>query len=128
MVDIRNTEINNVERHAGTAVAREVAKYRSGAVVFFRWGSDALSPTSGGFSAGDSDFVMMPGFRNTRVCGNQIIILLAHELGHYFGLQTTPSSRSSIMNTKPHSTFVSTATTQPPSTATGSVTPCLIRP
>ena len=43
----------------------------------------------GGFSWSSYDFVVMPGFLNTWVCGTQNIGLFPHELGHYFGLSHT---------------------------------------
>ena len=57
-------------------------------VTFFRWGPDA-GPTGGGFSWTDYNFIAMPGFNNTFVCGVQNIGLFAHEVGHYLGLAHT---------------------------------------
>jgi len=56
--------------------------------VFFRWGNGP-NPTGGGFSWTDNDFIVMPGFNPTQVCGEQNIGLLAHEAGHYLGLPHT---------------------------------------
>jgi hypothetical protein len=73
------------ERDAGNAVA---AQHPGSVVVFFRFGSGG-GATGGGFSAAGYDFVAMPGFNNTGVCGHQNIDLFAHELGHYFELAHT---------------------------------------
>jgi len=72
-------------RDAGNTVA---ARYPGKIVVFFRYGRDA-SPTGGGFSATDYNFVVMPGFNDTGVCGNQNIGMFPHEVGHYLGLAHT---------------------------------------
>jgi hypothetical protein len=45
--------------------------------------------TGGGFSWTDYDFVAMPGFPDTGVCGHQNINLFAHEIGHHLGLAHT---------------------------------------
>jgi hypothetical protein len=92
LVDLANTAINNIDTTSIPAVAREAAKYGAGPVVFFRWGS-AVNPTGGAYSGFDLDFVMMPGFQDTGVCNHQNIGLLAHELGHYFGLAHTFASQ-----------------------------------
>jgi hypothetical protein len=70
------------EVEAGNRVA---ATYSGKLVVFFIHGRGA-SPTGGGFSWVDYNFVEMPGFDDTQVCGTQNIGILAHEIGHYFGL------------------------------------------
>lgn len=56
--------------------------------VFFRWGPGA-GATGAAFSWTDIDFIVMPGFGVTNVCGEQNIGLLAHEIGHYLGLPHT---------------------------------------
>jgi hypothetical protein len=43
----------------------------------------------GGFSWVDYDFVVMPGFEVTTICGKQNIGVFAHEVGHYLGLSHT---------------------------------------
>jgi hypothetical protein len=67
---------------AGNAIA---AQHPGEAVVFFRHGSGA-GPTGNGFSYHDIDFIAMPGFNDTGVCGHQNLTIFAHELGHYLGL------------------------------------------
>jgi hypothetical protein len=57
-------------------------------VALFRWGP-GTSPTGGGFSWTDYNFVAMPAFDVTTVCGHQNIGLFAHEAGHYLGLAHT---------------------------------------
>ena len=64
------------------------ANYPDKLVLFFRWGPDA-GATGGGFSSVDYNFVAMPGFLTTKVCGYQNIGLLAHEISHYLGLSHT---------------------------------------
>jgi hypothetical protein len=78
------------------AVATEVAArpaYKGKVVVFFRARS-----SGNGYSWWDPastdpwervNFVLMPGFRETTVCGHQNIAQLAHDLGHYLGLPHT---------------------------------------
>ena len=56
--------------------------------AFFRWGSNN-TPTGAGFSWTDIDFIVMPGFAPTQVCGEQNIGLFVHEVGHYLGLPHT---------------------------------------
>jgi hypothetical protein len=94
---LTNTLINNMvdsrdpnwveERDAAIAVA---AQYRGKVVVFFRYGEQpGGGPTGEGFSGGDLNFVAMPGFGVTSVCGQQNIGLFAHEVGHYMDLSHT---------------------------------------
>ena len=54
-------------------------------IVFFIYGP-GQGPTGSGFSFSNYNFVEMPGFDDTGVCGYQNIGILAHEVGHYFGL------------------------------------------
>lgn len=111
--DLRSSLINRMtagrdatweaEKHAANA---EAAKHPGKVTVFFRWGVEPSGgPTGGGFSAGPEhyNFVMMPGFDDTRVCGNQNITLFAHELGHYFGLRHTfPRVYKSVGDAEQH--------------------------
>jgi len=64
---------------------RVAAGYAGMLVVFFTYGP-GQGPEGGGFSSVDYNFVKMPGFNIDRSCGYQDISLLAHEIGHYFGL------------------------------------------
>lgn len=73
------------QRTLANAVAAETPEDM---VVYFRWGPFA-APTGQGFSWTDQDFVVMPGFDVTTVCGEQNIGLFAHEVGHYLGLPHT---------------------------------------
>jgi hypothetical protein len=65
----------------------EAAKYPGKIVVFFRARSGG-----NGYSWGPEEgtnFVAMPGFPDTGVCGHQNLAQLAHDLGHYLGLPHT---------------------------------------
>ncbi len=62
--------------------------YPNKLVVFFRWGS-GQSPTGGGFSWTNLNFIVMPGFDDTWICGEKNKTLFAHEVGHYLGLPHT---------------------------------------
>lgn len=96
--DLKSTRINNtmpagVDRRADLTdvsidMRRIAASYPKTLVVFFRWGS-ASTPTGNSFSSGDLNYVVGCGFASTGVCGHQNISLLAHEMGHYFGLPHT---------------------------------------
>jgi len=95
---VKSTEINQLVAalpgdpvwEQGKAAANELARHYPGKVlVFFRRGPGA-TPTGGGFSSDAYDFVVMPEFDATTVCGIiQNIQLFAHELGHYLGLNHT---------------------------------------
>jgi len=103
---LKSTPINNMmgEKHKGWAKARDeanryAAKHPDDIVVFFRHGYhidetksnviDKSKATGGGFSSTGYNFVVMPGFNATGICGRQNIEMFAHELGHYLGLQHT---------------------------------------
>jgi hypothetical protein len=78
-----DTDANwNREIEVGNQVA---AGYAGKLVVYFIHGP-GQGPTGGGFSSADYNFVEMPGFNDTTVCGYQNTGILAHEIGHYFGL------------------------------------------
>lgn len=81
------------ERDAANDEAAKHTELVDGALLnkvalFFRHGP-GTGPVGGGFSWTDYDFVAMPGFDVTVVCGHQNIQLMAHELGHYLGLAHT---------------------------------------
>jgi hypothetical protein len=56
--------------------------------LIFRHGR-GRQPTGAGFSWVDYDFVVMPGFEVTTICGRQNIGVFSHEVGHYLGLSHT---------------------------------------
>ncbi|MBK9386766.1 MAG: VCBS repeat-containing protein [Planctomycetes bacterium] len=109
---LRNTTINTLDlcrefsSEAQCNVHKQAAetwalRYPCKIVVFFRYGNSP-SPTGSGFSSEEANYVAMPGFNNTVTTqyfhdpntpghGDAIqgIKLLAHELGHYFGLNHT---------------------------------------
>lgn len=96
--EIRDTDINDLVADLpgdptwehGKAAANELAsRYPRTVLLLFRHGpGDA--PTGGGFSSTTYDFVALPGYDATTICGpNQNAFLLAHEIGHYFGLSHT---------------------------------------
>jgi hypothetical protein len=94
--DLRDTKINSMtgtgdpdweeEKRRGNDVA---ARHPDKQTVFFRWGRGS-SPTGGGFSWTDYNFVAMPGFNDTPVCTSPVNYgIFAHESGHYLGLAHT---------------------------------------
>ena len=89
---LKSSVLNGMTGDADANWSREVkvgnrvaAGYSGKLVVFFIYGP-GQEPTGGGFSSADYNFVEMPGFNDTTVCGYQNIGILAHEIGHYFGL------------------------------------------
>jgi len=91
-VTLHSTLLNNINGvedqnwFEEVAYADQVAaRYPGKLVVFFRWGQGD-QPTGGAFSYWDYNFVAMPGFLDTSVCGYQNIGILAHEIGHFLGL------------------------------------------
>jgi hypothetical protein len=97
-MELNSTEVNALTSdlpgdrvwERGKAIGNEIAAlYPRKIVVLFRHGPDE-TPTGGGFSSTRYSFVALPGFEATTICGrNRNIDLLAHELGHYFGLSHT---------------------------------------
>ncbi len=88
---LHSTLLNDMTGDSDANWKREVdfgnqvaARYAGKLVVFFIHGPEQ-GPTGGGFSSSNYNFVEMPGF-DTTVCGYQNIGILAHEVGHYFGL------------------------------------------
>ena len=73
------------ERDAANAIA---AQHPEKLYVFVRYGPGA-NPTGGGFSWTDYNFIAAPGFPSSWSCGHQGFSLVAHEMGHYFGLGHT---------------------------------------
>lgn len=92
---VRSTLINGMtgvsdvnwiaERAAANAIA---AQHPEKLYVFVRYGPGA-NPTGGGFSWTDYNFIAAPGFPSSWSCGHQGFSLVAHEMGHYFGLGHT---------------------------------------
>jgi hypothetical protein len=95
MVDRKSTLLNNPTgtgdrdwlqfKRAGNRLA---AEHPGKLTLIFRHGPGP-HPTGGGFSWVDYDFVVMPGFEVTTICGKQNIGVFAHEVGHYLGLSHT---------------------------------------
>ncbi|HEX7078647.1 MAG TPA: RICIN domain-containing protein [Candidatus Eisenbacteria bacterium] len=96
--ELPSTEVNDLVAdlpgdetwERGKAIGDEIAaRYPRKALLLFRHGPDA-APTGGGFSSTTYDFVALPGYETTTLCGaDQNAYLLAHELAHYFGLKHT---------------------------------------
>ncbi len=94
---LESTAVNSLEGDADAQWKKakkelnDIAAASRKVVLAFRHGADPnpTAPTGGGFSWWTYDWVAMPGFDHTWVCGNQNIGLLAHELGHYLGLPHT---------------------------------------
>lgn len=78
------------------SVLNPMAKNK-GLLVVFRYGEGAY-PTGGGFSSSAYNFVVMPGFQDTSICKVQNISILAHEIGHFFGLNHTFSKEFQTKN------------------------------
>lgn len=94
---LADTDVNDLEAERpgdrawerGKAAGNELAsRFPRKVTVLFRHGPGP-APVGGGFSSAGYHFVAMPAFDATTVCGVQNEFLLAHELGHYFGLEHT---------------------------------------
>ena len=95
MIERKSTLLNNPTgtgdrdwlqfKRAGNRLA---AEHPGKLTLIFRHGPGP-HPTDGGFSSVDYDFVVMPGFEVTTICGKQNIGVFAHEVGHYLGLSHT---------------------------------------
>ena len=110
-LNLLNTSINNVFNNPDSDEAREARRYAAQfpdkLVVFFRHGFEVDESgvrhddwhTGNGFSRRNYNFVAMPGFERTSARDHlnpdgswhwsQNIGLLAHEIGHYLGLDHT---------------------------------------
>lgn len=99
---LRSTLLNNImgKEDANWTEAilfgNQAATANQKLVVFFHYGRGE-QPTGSGFSWWDYNFVVMPGFDATTVCGYQNIGMLAHEIGHYLGL---PHTFAAIFNNR----------------------------
>ncbi|HEU4334617.1 MAG TPA: RICIN domain-containing protein, partial [Candidatus Eisenbacteria bacterium] len=95
---LADTDVNNLDAERpgdpawerGKAVGNDLAsRFPRKVTILFRHGPGP-APVGGGFSSTTYHFVAMPGFDVTTVCGAaQNEYLLAHEMGHYFGLEHT---------------------------------------
>ena len=96
--DLHDSDVNrlsaelpgDVAWERGKSVANDLAaRYPQKTLLLFRHGPDS-GATGVGFSSTSYNFVAMPGYAVTTVCGDtQNAYLLAHEMGHYFGLSHT---------------------------------------
>jgi hypothetical protein len=89
---LKSTLLNDMTGDTDANWQREVdfgnqvaARYAGKLVMFFIHGPEQ-GATGGGFSSSNYNFVEMPSFNDTTVCGYQNIGVLAHEVGHYLGL------------------------------------------
>jgi len=92
-----STEVNDLSAELpgdigwerGKSIGNELASHFPGKVLLlFRHGPGKI-PTGGGFSSTAYNFVALPGYEVTTVCGVQNEFLFAHEMGHYLGLNHT---------------------------------------
>ncbi|MGE3076022.1 MAG: M43 family zinc metalloprotease [Dehalococcoidia bacterium] len=94
-IDVQSTLLNNMTgiEHPQWQQQRQLAnslqaQHPGSFAVFFRWGPDA-TPSGGGFSWYDYNFVVMGGWQDMGHCGHQHWEALGHELGHFLGLPHT---------------------------------------
>ena len=92
---VKSTLLNSIEDTtspdwpAQKHLASDLASlYPGKLVMLFRYGPDA-TPIGSGLTWIDMNFIVMPGFQATSICGVQNIGLMAHELGHFLGLPHT---------------------------------------
>jgi len=94
---LNSTEVNDLYAELpgdigwerGKAIGNELASHYPAKVLLLFHHGPGDDPTGGGFSSTTYSFVALPGFDVTTVCGVQNAFLLAHEVGHYFGLNHT---------------------------------------
>lgn len=95
--DLNSSLINSIDSTEGSsrwplqksALDNIVSNYLGKLVIFFIYGDSSSGPKGSGFSWLHYNFVIMPGFNESKICGHQNISMLAHEIGHYFGLVHT---------------------------------------
>ena len=92
LTELRNTDVNNLtgdadpQFNAAKALLNNLAAQRRSIVVVHRFGPDPINPIGGGFSWWTYDFVAMSFFD---AVNRNALSILAHELGHHFGLPHT---------------------------------------
>jgi len=102
-----NSDANwDLEVETGNKIA---ADHAGKLTVFFIHGP-GTGPTGGAFSSLNYNFVEMPGFNDTSVCGSQNIGIMAHEVGHYLGLAHT-FARTFASSTEAESFFAANGST-----------------
>jgi len=92
-----STEVNDLSAELpgdigwerGKSMGNELAAHFPGKVLLLFRHGPGDAPTGGGFSSTKYNFVALPGYNVTTVCGGQNEFLFAHEMGHYFGLNHT---------------------------------------
>lgn len=82
-------EGNHPKRREQVARGNELAaSYPGSVVLLFRFGA-GRTQTGAGFAGSDANFVVMPSLQSEAFCGHANLNILAHELGHFFGLPHT---------------------------------------
>ena len=90
-IDVRSSVLNRIDHRQPDAAAKRAgdqlaARFPERLVVLFHTGRRD-TPSGGGYSGADFDFVVMPGAgAETNHCGHDNLAQLAHELGHHLGL------------------------------------------
>ena len=92
-----STEVNDLSAELpgdigwerGKSLGNELASHFPGKVLLLFRHGPGDTPTGGGFSSTTYNFVALPGYDVTTVCGGQNEYLFAHEMGHYLGLNHT---------------------------------------
>jgi hypothetical protein len=79
-----DADLEDEERFLANSVA---ARYPGRLVVYFRHGPPGRGAREA-FSSPDCNFVAMPDF-DQEICGHHYRSMLAHEIGHYLGLEHT---------------------------------------
>jgi hypothetical protein len=84
---LNRMEFDSVSEEQMAFANAVIARYPGRLVIFFRRGLLG-SPPMAAFSWLWDNFVAMPGFTQ-EICGHQYRTMLAHEIGHYLGLDHT---------------------------------------
>lgn len=93
---INNSTINNSDLASSNNLPSNVistgdayaANNPTYVTMFFRYGPNS-TPVGSGYSGTGIDFIALPSFDYTTLCGSQNIEIMAHEVGHYLGLPHT---------------------------------------